>query len=205
MTQAITGARTGLPASVTEELLARLTARVPSSTGETWKLTEVYSGEVVTALPQSTPQDVAAAYARARAAQRDWARWPLRKRLKVFRRLHQLLIDRNDTIVDLVQVESGKARRMAFEETVDPMMVITHYLKRAPKLLRPVRRAGPVPLVSSSTEIRQPKGVVGIIAPWNFPFATGLSDAIPALIAGNGVVLNRRYWVRPAPTYRYGY
>ena len=46
-----------------------------------------------------------------------------------------------------------------------------------------------MPVVSNSTEVRQPKGVVGIIAPWNFPFATGLSDAIPALMAGNGVVL----------------
>ena len=78
---------------------------------------------------------------------------------------------------------------MAIEETCDPPMVISHYLKRAPKLLQPVKRGGPVPLVSTSTEIRQPKGVVGIIAPWNFPFATGLSDAIPALMAGNGIVL----------------
>ncbi len=178
-----------LPASITDDLLARLTSRVPSSTGETWKLTEVYTGEVITALPQSTPGDVAAAFRRARAAQHEWSQWPVRKRLAVFRRFHRLLIERNELIVDLIQAESGKARKMAFEETIDPMMITTHYLKRAPKLLRPVRRAGPVPLVSSSTEIRQPKGVVGIIAPWNFPFATGLSDAIPALMAGNGVVL----------------
>ena len=46
-----------------------------------------------------------------------------------------------------------------------------------------------MPVVSTSTEIRQPKGVVGIISPWNFPFATSLSDAMPALMAGNGVVL----------------
>ena len=78
---------------------------------------------------------------------------------------------------------------MAFDETCDPAMVTSHYLKRAAKLLAPVKRGGPVPVVSTSTEIRQPKGVVGIIAPWNFPFATGLSDAIPALMAGNGVVL----------------
>jgi aldehyde dehydrogenase (NAD+)/succinate-semialdehyde dehydrogenase/glutarate-semialdehyde dehydrogenase len=68
-------------------------------------------------------------------------------------------------------------------------MVISHYLKRAPKLLKPVKRGGPVPVITTSTEIRQPKGVVGIIAPWNFPFATGLSDAVPALMAGNGIVL----------------
>jgi aldehyde dehydrogenase (NAD+)/succinate-semialdehyde dehydrogenase/glutarate-semialdehyde dehydrogenase len=46
-----------------------------------------------------------------------------------------------------------------------------------------------VPFLSHSTEVRRPKGVVAIIAPWNFPFATGVSDTIPALIAGNGVVL----------------
>ena len=78
---------------------------------------------------------------------------------------------------------------MAFDETCDVAMVTSHYLKRAAKLLAPVTRGGPVPVVSTSTEVRQPKGVVGIIAPWNFPFATGLSDAIPALMAGNGVVL----------------
>jgi succinate-semialdehyde dehydrogenase/glutarate-semialdehyde dehydrogenase len=78
---------------------------------------------------------------------------------------------------------------MAFEETCDVPMIISHYLKRAPNLLRPVKRGGPVQIVTTSTEIRQPKGVVGIIAPWNFPFATGLSDAVPALMAGNAVVL----------------
>ena len=178
-----------LPASVTDELLTKLTSMVPSSAGETWKLTEVYTGEVVTALPQSGPVDIADAFAEARQAQQQWSQWSVKQRMKVFRRFHQLLIEHNETVVDLIQVESGKSRRMAFEETIDPLMVTTHYLKRAPKLLKPVRRAGPVPLVSSSTEIRQPKGVVGIIAPWNFPFATGLSDAIPALMAGNGVVL----------------
>jgi len=67
--------------------------------------------------------------------------------------------------------------------------VMSHYLTRAAKLLAPARRGGPIPFLTSSTEIRQPKGVVGIIAPWNFPFATGISDAVPALMAGNAVVL----------------
>ncbi len=178
-----------LPASLSDDLLTRLTDRVAASGGEVWKLTEVYSGEVIVGLPQSSPADIEEAFAAARRAQAVWSQWPLRKRLAVFRRFHKLLIEKNETVVDLIQAESGKSRRMAFEETIDPMMIVTHYLKRAPKLLKPVKRAGPVPIVSSSTEIRQPKGVVGIIAPWNFPFATGLSDAIPALMAGNGVVL----------------
>ncbi|MFC5175772.1 succinic semialdehyde dehydrogenase [Nocardioides taihuensis] len=177
------------PASLTDDFLRSLVARVPSSSGATWKLTEVYTGDVLVELPQSTPGDIVAAYDAARRAQREWAAWPLRKRLAVFRRAHTLLIDNAHTTADLIQAESGKNRRMAIEETCDPPMVMSHYLKRARKLLAPVKRGGPVPVVSTSTEIRQPKGVVGIIAPWNFPFATGLSDAIPALMAGNGIVL----------------
>ena len=177
------------PASLTDGFLQQLVGRVPSSSGGTWKLTEVYTGEVLVELPQSTPTDIERAFARARAAQREWSQWPLARRLKVFKKAHTLLVDHAQTTADLIQAESGKNRRMAIEETCDPPMVISHYLKRAPKLLAPKRRGGPVPLVSSSTEIRQPKGVVGIIAPWNFPFATGLSDAIPALMAGNGIVL----------------
>ena len=113
----------------------------------------------------------------------------MKKRLEIFERAHTLLIDNALTTTDLLQAESGKNRRMAVEETCDPPMVISHYLKRAPKVLAPKKHGGPVPFLSSSTEVHVPKGVVGIIAPWNFPFATGLSDAIPALMAGNAVVV----------------
>ncbi|GAB3771643.1 aldehyde dehydrogenase (NAD+)/succinate-semialdehyde dehydrogenase/glutarate-semialdehyde dehydrogenase [Nocardioides ginsengisegetis] len=177
------------PASLTDAFLQRLVSRVPSTSGGTWKLTEVYTGEVLVELPQSTPADIEAAYAVARTAQRAWAARPLSERLAVFKRAHTLFLDNAQTTTDLIQAESGKNRRMAIEETCDPVMVMSHYLKRAPKLLAPVKRGGPVPFLSSSTEIRQPKGVVGIIAPWNFPFATGISDSISALMAGNAIVL----------------
>ena len=176
------------PASVTPEFLKQLVSRVPGSTGNTWKLTEVYTGDLLVELPQSSPADIEAAFAASRQAQAQWAATPLRKRLKVFKKFHSLVLKNHKTITDLIQVESGKARRMAAEELMDVPMVTGYYLKRAPKLLPPKKHAGPVPVVSSSLEIRQPKGVVGIIAPWNFPFATGISDSIPALIAGNGVV-----------------
>lgn len=177
------------PAHLTDEFLEGLVARVPGSGGATWKLTEVYTGEVLVELPQSTPEDIERAFLKARAAQAQWSQWPLRKRLAVFKRAHTLLVDNAHRTADLIQAESGKNRRMAVEESCDPPMVISHYLKRAPKVLAPVTRGGPIPVLSTSTEIRQPKGVVGIIAPWNFPFATGLSDAIPALMAGNAVVV----------------
>lgn len=177
------------PPSLTDELLQRLVNRVPSTSGGTWKLTEVYTGEVLVELPQSTPEDIAAAFDRARAVQAEWSQWPLRKRLKVFKKFHTLVLDAQERIADLIQAESGKNRRMAIEESWDVPMVTAHYLRRAPRLLADKAHAGPIPVISGSTEVRQPKGVVGIIAPWNFPFATAISDAIPALIAGNGVVV----------------
>lgn len=177
------------PETVTEEFLQRLVSRVPSTAGGTWKLTEVYTGDVLVELPQSTPEDIVNATKVAREAQKAWGATPLKQRLAAFERAHALFIENQYLIADLIQVESGKTRRMAFEEACDPIMGISHYLKRAPKVLAPKRRPGPVPFISSSTEVHMPRGVIGIIAPWNFPFATGISDAIPALIAGNGVVV----------------
>jgi succinate-semialdehyde dehydrogenase/glutarate-semialdehyde dehydrogenase len=177
------------PATLTPEFLKGLVARVQGTAAQPWLLTEVYTGEVLVELPQSTPQDIERAFVEARIAQQKWAATPISERLEVFKRAHTLLIDNAYIVADLIQAESGKNRRMAIEETCDPPMVMSHYIKRAPKLLAPKRRGGPVPIVSTSTEVRIPKGVIGIIAPWNFPFATGLSDAIPALIAGNAVVV----------------
>ena len=77
------------PATVTDAFLDQLVARVPSTSGGTWKLTEVYTGEVLVELPQSTPEDVERAYAEARAAHAVWASWPLDRRLKVMRKLPQ--------------------------------------------------------------------------------------------------------------------
>jgi len=178
-----------LPSSLTPDLLARLTGMVVSTSGRTYPLTEVYTGEKVLDLPQSSPEDVETAYATSRKAQAVWASWPLKRRIQVMKQFHELLLQNGLIIADLMQVETGKARRMAFEETCDVLMVTSHYIKAAPRILKEKKHGGVVPLVSTSTEVRLPKGVIGLISPWNFPFATSLSDAMPALIAGNGVVL----------------
>jgi succinate-semialdehyde dehydrogenase/glutarate-semialdehyde dehydrogenase len=178
-----------LPSSITPELLAKLTGMVVATSGRSYPLTEVYTGEKVLDLPQSSPEDVQTAYAGARAAQAIWASWPLKRRIDVMKQFHELLLRDGLIVADLMQVETGKARRMAFEETCDVLMVTSHYIKAAPRILKEKKHGGVVPIVSSSTEVRVPKGVIGLISPWNFPFATSLSDAMPALIAGNGVVL----------------
>jgi succinate-semialdehyde dehydrogenase / glutarate-semialdehyde dehydrogenase len=180
---------TTLPASIDDALLRRLTGMIASDGSSTSKLTEVYTGDLICELPQSTPDDVAAAYEVARSAQLEWASWPLKKRLAVMKRFHSLLVKRHEVVVDLMQAETGKARRMSFEEVCDVAMTTSHYIKHAPRILTEHTRGGVVPVVSTTTEVRAPKGVIGLISPWNFPFATSLSDAMPALIAGNGIVL----------------
>ncbi|WP_067865441.1 succinic semialdehyde dehydrogenase [Nocardia shimofusensis] len=196
MTSTETTPTATVPQRVTPELIDRLTARVRAS-GDAhlgrartpFTLIEVYTGAAYGTLPQSRPEDVADAFATARAAQRTWAATPLKERLAVFARAHELILTERATIADLIQIGCGKARRMAFEESCDVPMIISHYLKTARRILKPRKHGGPVPLLSASIEEHRPKGVVGVIAPWNFPFALALSDAVAALIAGNAVVL----------------
>ncbi|WP_067701032.1 succinic semialdehyde dehydrogenase [Nocardia jejuensis] len=184
---------TSLPPRVTESLINRLTGMVTAGKAgearEPFEMIEVYTGDVVGYLPQSSPQDVESAVAVARAAQREWAQRSVKQRLEVFERWHELILSEIETIADLIQIGSGKARRMAIEEACDPPMVIAHYLKTAEKTLRSKKRSGPMPVITSSTEEHRPKGVVAVIAPWNFPFAIAMSDSTPALMAGNGLVL----------------
>ncbi|MFI5781378.1 succinic semialdehyde dehydrogenase [Nocardia sp. NPDC051570] len=187
------GGTATLPPRITKALIDRLTGMVTAGTAgdkrEPYEMIEVYTGAAIGELPQSSPEDVAAAAANARAAQREWASWPLWRRLAVFERAHELILAEHETIADLIQIGNGKTRRMAVEESCDVPLVISHYLKVAKRVLRPVRRGGPMPVITTSTEQHRPKGVVAVISPWNFPFAISLSDSVPALIAGNGVVL----------------
>jgi succinate-semialdehyde dehydrogenase / glutarate-semialdehyde dehydrogenase len=147
-----------------------------------------FTGEPIAAVPVSTPADVEQAYVLARAAQREWARRPVRERAGVLRRLHDLVLDRQSLVADVVQLESGKARRDAFEEIGDVALAARHTASVAPRLLRTRRRAGIAPLVTRGYEVRHPKGVVGIVSPWNYPFTLAISDALPAFAAGNAVV-----------------
>ncbi|GAB3461902.1 succinic semialdehyde dehydrogenase [Actinophytocola sediminis] len=177
------------PPALTPDLLERLSALVTAESGDTYTTTAVFTGGDLATLPQSTVADVHTAYERAARAQPDWAATPLATRLAVFERFHRLLARHREAVTDLLQAETGKARRDAFEEFCEPALVTSYYLRTAPRLLRPRRRAGLLPGVISARELRQPKGVVGIIAPWNYPLALSVADLIPALIAGNAVVL----------------
>jgi succinate-semialdehyde dehydrogenase / glutarate-semialdehyde dehydrogenase len=171
-------------------LVRRLAERVVCAARPATLLTHTpMTGAPLASLPLSTPDDVRVAYAGARAAQRSWARLSVEHRERIVLRFHDLVLQRQDQLLDLIQLESGKARVHAFEEVADTAMVSRHYGRRAAGYLRPRRRLGAFPLLTRTVELRHPKGVVGVVGPWNYPLSMSITDAIPALLAGNTVVL----------------
>ncbi|PQM45775.1 Putative succinate-semialdehyde dehydrogenase [NADP(+)] 2 [Mycobacterium talmoniae] len=93
-----------------------------------------------------------------------------------------------DEVLDLIQLENGKARRHAFEEILDVCLTARYYANTAAGYLGPKRRQGVQLALTKVTELHHPKGLVGIISPWNYPLTLGISDALPALVAGNAVL-----------------
>ncbi|MFF3483843.1 succinic semialdehyde dehydrogenase [Streptomyces sp. NPDC002701] len=180
------GARTAADV-VTPELIAQLTRGVAGS-GRTASHTP-FTGEKLADLPESTPQDVEQAYGRARAAQSVWALTPVRERAAVLLRFHDLVLARQAEVLDLIQLETGKARLHAHEEVQAVAVAARHYGRRAPFYLRPKRHAGAMPTLTKVTELRHPRGVVGQIVPWNYPLELSVGDALPAFVAGNAVVM----------------
>lgn len=148
-----------------------------------------FTGALLASIPAGTDRDVERAVALARSAQRAWAIRSFADRAAIFLRFHDLVLRRQDEILDLIQLETGKARRHAFEEVLDTAIVSRYYAFHAQKLLRPRRRNGALPLLTRTHELRSPVGVVGFIVPWNYPLNLAITDAVGALMAGNTAVL----------------
>ena len=174
------------------DLIARLEARAraaaPNAT-ETLTITAPFTGETIAEVPRGTPEDVANAAAKAREAQRAWATTPVKQRAEVLLRFHDLVLAKRDEVLDLLQLEGGKARIHGYEEVLDAAVNARYYANTAPKLLSTKRRRGALPLLTQAFEHHHPRGIVGFIVPWNYPLALGVSDMLPALVAGNGAVV----------------
>jgi succinate-semialdehyde dehydrogenase/glutarate-semialdehyde dehydrogenase len=148
-----------------------------------------FTGQPVVDLPQASVDDVDAALADLRRGQRMWAQWPVRERSRVMLRFHDLLLARREEGLDVVQAETGKARRDALEELLDVCINARHYARDAARLLRPRRHRGVFPGAVGVMQYQVPKGVVGFLTPWNYPLTLAASDAIPALMAGNAALI----------------
>ena len=176
---------------ISVDQLRKLAKRVTStdSKGEVLVVEQPFTGKPLGEVPRSSPADVDLAFKKAREAQERWQGSSFAERRQVLLRFHDMLLSRRNELLDLIQLETGKARRHAIEEVLDGAMVARYYAHTAERHLRPRRRQGAFPVLTSTWEHHQPVGVVGLIAPWNYPFTLTLSDAMPALAAGNGVVV----------------
>jgi len=168
--------------------IAELTSQIRTTTHESRTTISPMNGKTVADIPVSSIDDVQSAFDAARIAQTSWAQTPLHERKKALLKLHDLVLENQEELLDLIQIESGKTRAHAFEEIAHVALTARFYARRLRKQIGPQRRSGVLPGLTRVTVNAVPKGVVGIISPWNYPLTMAISDGIPAIAAGNAVV-----------------
>lgn len=173
---------------IAPDRIATLTRQIRTTTQESRTTISPLDGEPVAEIPVSSIEDVEAAFDAARVAQASWARTSLRERRRALLRLHDLVLERREELLDLIQIESGKSRAHAFDEVGHLALTARYYARRLRRQMKPERRNGALPLLTSVKLNHVPKGVVGIISPWNYPLTMAISDGLPAIAAGNVVV-----------------
>ena len=150
------------------------------------------TGELVREVPVVEPEQLGEIVARAREAQRVWHAMGFEGRGAVLRNAQRWVLDNLDRFQDTIISETGKAHGDALlTEALYAVSAFGFWAKAAPKYLADQKVKGTNPFVRGrSVAIRyEPLGVVGVIGPWNYPFTNSCGDAIPALAAGNAVVM----------------
>ena len=150
------------------------------------------AGEEIGRAPLMNAGDVAAAVSRARAAQHAWAALTYRQRAPFILRAREIVLDQIEEIATLISRETGKPATEAIAMEIVPTLDLMHYFAKNTRRLLDRRRVGLGQyglMGRSSYVVYKPLGVVGIISPWNFPWATPLDEVVMALMAGNAVVV----------------
>lgn len=156
---------------------------------ESIRVTAPFTGETLGNIPAWGEEEIQLVVSRAKKAQPGWGALPFGVRRDIMLRFHDLVLGHREELLDIIQLETGKARLHALEEVLDVAVCSRHYAIHGEKELRPKRRKGAIPLLTRTMEHHHPVGVAGIISPWNYPLSLAITDAIPALLAGNCVIL----------------
>ncbi len=149
------------------------------------------TGAVAGEVRWTNPADVPQIAAGLREAQREWEARGAKGRAKVLARYAVWLGDHRDEIERLLIAETGKSATDAAQEVPLLIMILSYYIKTVEKAMAPDSRPAPLPFLSIKKIAvhYRPRAVVGIIAPWNYPVANAMMDAIGALAAGAAVLL----------------
>jgi succinate-semialdehyde dehydrogenase/glutarate-semialdehyde dehydrogenase len=145
--------------------------------------------------PQNQERGTAAVKERilaARKAQEYWGALPYGERARRVKKMGRYLASRGEELTGVIHRDTGKLCIDALAAEVLPaVLALSYYTSRGRALLRsrPIRGGHPLMFHKRSRLIYRPWGVVGIISPWNYPFAIPFSEMVTALLAGNGVLL----------------
>ena len=148
------------------------------------------TGEELGRVPVMGPEVVRFAVERAREAQTRWARRSPKERGQAILQVRDLIVAEVEDLCERISRENGKTLLEALSmEVMIVADLATYFAKRAHRILAP--RDLPLHLLKHRRSVLhyEPRGVVGVIAPWNFPFAIPIGEVIMALLAGNAVVL----------------
>jgi acyl-CoA reductase-like NAD-dependent aldehyde dehydrogenase len=150
------------------------------------------TGEPLAELTCANAGDVRQAVLRAREAQTRWQATPVAKRIGVLRKFQELLREQRDDVARLICREAGKPAAEALATEVLVVLDAAQFcINKAHEFLRPqpVPHGNIVMNMKRGKLVRDPYGVIGIIAPWNYPFSIPAIETLGALVTGNAVVL----------------
>jgi acyl-CoA reductase-like NAD-dependent aldehyde dehydrogenase len=150
------------------------------------------TGEIVATVPDLSPADVAELARKGRAAQPGWEALGFGGRGRVLLRAQKWILDNADRVIRTIVSETGKTYEDAqFAELSYGAASFGFWAKNAEKYLADERVHSASIFVKGKKLILryQPLGLIGVIGPWNYPLTNSFGDCIPALAAGNSVIL----------------
>ena len=133
---------------------------------------------------------------RARVAAALWRATPLRERVRAVRGYWDEVLARKEELMRVFHEETGKPlMEIEAMEISGVGLLLKYFSRNAERILDDRAADHPWMMFNKRTFIRwAPRGVVGLITPWNYPLLIPVGDAIPALIAGNAVLLKPSEW-----------
>jgi len=151
------------------------------------KLINPHDQSVVDELTVSTQQDVKKTVTRAKKAFTSWKMLPVDERVEYIKKFRDKVAKNQDKIAKLTALEMGKPIQQAKDDVTFELEFLDYYIKNASKFL-----ADETVYKKGNEHFRvthEPYGVCACIAPWNFPLSMANSGVIPALLAGNTIIL----------------
>jgi acyl-CoA reductase-like NAD-dependent aldehyde dehydrogenase len=162
-----------------------------TSASSTSKRLSPNTGEGFPDIPASTQRELASALRWARLGQPEWASWPMSRRFAALERAAKAMLRDRVTVLALAKEEMGKhAVEGLFTEALGPLETLKAWRRVIERVQTRAVGLNPLSFPRKSARVDLvPRGIVGILAPWNYPVAGLYRSVYPALLSGNAVIV----------------